>query len=130
MSTLKKINIGGETYDLGSSNKAVLVIDNSSYENEGMLSPWTIEFPTGVSLQNKEFYLVSIYSLNTGEEYQFSFLFHGSAVNIPFIFEDDRGEKCLFNCLITSNSIVFENLWFQGAAEEIQMKLYKLPYTL
>lgn len=129
MSTLKKINIGETTYDLGSSNKAELVF-STNYENEGMLSPWTIDFPTGVSLQNKEFYLVGIYSLNTGEEYQFNFLFHGSDLNIPFVFEDDREEKCFFNCLIKSNSVVFENLLYQGTAEEIQMKLYKLPYTL
>ena len=128
MSTLKKINIGGKIYDLESSNKAELVF-STSYYNEGMLSPWTINFPTNVSLQNREFYLIDIFSLNTEQEYQFNFLFYGNDLNIPFVFEDDREEKCPFNCLIKSNSIVFENLLYQGAAEEISMNLYKLPYT-
>lgn len=129
MSTLKKINIGGETYDLESSNKAELVF-STSYYNDEMLSPWTIDFPTDVSLKDKEFYLIRISSTNTAEEYQFSFVFYGNDLNIPFVFEDDREEKCPFNCLIKSNSIVFENLLYQGTAQEIQMNLYKLPYTL
>lgn len=132
MSTLKKINIGGKIYDLESSessNKAELVFA-TSYYNEGMLSPWTIDFPTDVSLKDKEFYLIRIRSTETAEEYQFSFVFYGSNLNIPFVFEDDREEKCLFNCVIKSNSVVFENFFYQGAAEEIQMSLYKLPYTL